>query len=71
MNHEFHHSPPVPQFIGHSFKDFLPLVGAFIAVTILTFVLGFLNNAIHYIDWMRFFEGSFFLIFGVVNSQPK
>ena len=56
------HSKPV-----YSLKDFLPLIGTFVVVAVSTVFFGYVYNAGELTDWMRFFEGSFFLIFGVLK----
>lgn len=51
---------------GYGIKDFYPLIGVFVVVVILTFVL---NNYFgsSTLDPMRFFMGSFFVVFGLLK----
>ena len=68
MNHtRMNHEHGVSENWQYSLKDFVPLIGAFIAVFALTFILIFVFNARTAIEYMKLFMGSFFVIFGILK----
>jgi uncharacterized membrane protein YphA (DoxX/SURF4 family) len=59
--------PDTQKMPGHTFADFLPLIGMLGIVIILTALLSFLQAPSSWMVVMRLFMGSFFLVFGVLK----